>query len=89
MADRALLTVGKLEAFKRWLYTEHIPCRLGRGEYQLLQVFVDNTWQAILYRDRTHNGNPIVYLTVPPKLIPLVRRFIKDQKNSLEMPSKM
>ena len=88
MADRALLTVGKLEAFKRWLYENHIPCRLGRGEYQVLQVFYNNTWQAIFYRDRTHAGGAIIHLTVPNALIRLVKEFIKEQKKSLDLTSK-
>jgi hypothetical protein len=73
---RFLLRVDRLEPFKKWLEARGIPHRLGKGDYQVLQVLVgtknnEEDWGVVFSRkDMTE------YFSLNEKLIPIVQRFI-------------
>lgn len=93
MAQRNLLHVNQIEAFKEYLDGNQIPWRPGVGEFEEMQVRIENKWVAIYRRLDTNAGNPLVHLTVWDGVIPIVHRFLrykraKDKKNSVEVSSK-
>lgn len=74
--SRNLLAKHKLPAFEAWLSAEGVDHRPGRGDHQMLQVYMPNgTWQCIFNR----HSSPEHY-TVATPLEPLVRRFIEETK---------
>lgn len=75
MFKRALLHKSKLEGFKSWLIENQIQYRAGKGDYQVLQVEVENRFYPIYDR---HQGN---HFTTQKELMPLVRRYIASEKN--------
>lgn len=82
MTSRCLLHKKDLGDFARWCLANGIETREGRGDYQVLQVRHKKTWQVIYERSDTHAGNPIIHMTVPTPIEPLVRRFLKDRKET-------
>ena len=79
--SRDLLHKKDLESFKIWCEKYGVSTRDGKGPYQLLQIKVHSEWHAIYERLDTHAGNELVHLTVPDKIMPLVKSFISDKKN--------
>lgn len=93
MAQRNLLHVNQIEAFKEYLDGNQIPWRLGVGEFEEMQVRIKNKWVAIYRRLDTNAGNPLVHLTVWGGVIPIVHRFLRykkarDKKNGVDVSSK-
>lgn len=63
----------KLEAFKSWLDDMGFAHRLGKGEWQALQVFVEESgWQPLYFKKDAPN-----HLKVSDGLIGLVQRFLR------------
>lgn len=76
MAIRNKLHVKDLDAFRVWLGENHYQVREPRGDYQVMQIWYQNNWHTIYYRDATNNGGPLVHLTVPNALETVVRAFV-------------
>ena len=76
MANRYTFHIKHLEPFKIWLEDNEIPWRKGKGDWQVLQVYTNNGWQVLYSR----LDMPEHY-TVQDKLMPIVRKFLKDHKN--------
>lgn len=81
MANRFLLHKSQELAFLRFLRQNNIPFTSAlfydnMPDYQRIRITMeDGTIQAIYERKR---GD---HFTVPPRLIPLVKRFIETQRN--------
>ncbi len=79
MANRYTLHINKLESFKTWLSENNIEFRPGKGDYQVLQVAVPNNgFQCIYFRHQMPE-----HYTVQDKLMPLVKRFIRESRAKL------
>lgn len=77
---RCLLHKSKLAGFKSWLTLKQIPCRPGKGAWQILQVQTKHHgWQAVFERIQMPE-----HVTVNEKLIPLVRAFIRESKDVVQ-----
>ena len=74
--SRNTLHLSHLEKFKQWLVDEFIPFRPGKGNYQVIQIRLDDGQWACVY---TRHDMPEHY-TVDRRLEPLVHRFIKFVK---------
>lgn len=81
MAARNLLHKDKLEAFKAWLDFTEREYRPGRGDWQVLQVKLRSGWVPVFERAEMPE-----HLTVPEKLIGLVRLFLQDTRR-IEVPT--
>jgi hypothetical protein len=78
MANRNSLHIDKLELFKTWLSENDIKFRPGKGDFQVLQVeTVKNGYQCIYSRFDMPE-----HYTVQDKLMPLVKRFIKETRTN-------
>lgn len=73
--SRNLLHLNKLVDFKNFLNSYNIPFRKGKGEFQVMQVFIDGNWQAVY--NRLHAKE---HLTVVKPLEGLVKMFIEENK---------
>lgn len=73
MAIRDLLHISKLEAFKQFLARNNIQFRDGKGEFQVLQVFINSKWSPIYRR----NDMP-EHFTIQAELKKIVRKFIAE-----------
>lgn len=79
MADRCTLHKTKLESFKKYLDSQGISYREGKGDYQALQVKTGrHGWQCIYEK----NEMPEHY-SVQDKLMYLIREFLVDQKKNI------
>lgn len=74
--SRNLLHKNHLEDFKSWLTFNGVEHRPGRGDWQVLQVFVSGTWYAVYERFFM----PEHLTVVGNKLEKLARRFYEDRK---------
>jgi hypothetical protein len=73
MDKRCLLHKTKLEPFKTFLDESGIPHRPGKGDYQVLQVYLPKIgWQVMFDK---HSPE---HYTVNEKLLPTVRRFLRE-----------
>jgi len=76
MANRNTLHINKLEAFKKYLDSQGIAYRPGKGIWQILQVMtLKHDWQCIYER----MDMPEHY-TVQDRLFQTVRAFLKANK---------
>lgn len=72
--SRCLLHKTKLQDLKNWLDSQKIPHRPGRGDYQILQIQVnENDWYVIYSR-----ASAVEHYTVDYRLEPMIRRFIGE-----------
>jgi hypothetical protein len=79
MASRCTLHINKLETFKTWLLKNNIQFRPGKGDFQVLQVETSkNGFQCIYFRHEMPE-----HYTVQDKLMPLVKRFIRETRTRL------
>jgi hypothetical protein len=74
MANRCVLHKNKLDEFRAWCAENSIEVRDGKGEYQLMQVRVDNQWLVIYSRLYMPE-----HVTVPNGLTRLVRQFVNKK----------
>ena len=75
MASRNLLHKDRLLEFIKWLDENKIPNRIGKGEWEVRQIYLDGEWHKLYAR-----ANMPEHLTVQTKLIELVRKFIYDTR---------
>lgn len=76
MANRDTLHINKLDDFKKYLDSQGIAYRPGKGAYQVLQVQTSkHGWQCIFKR---HNMPE--HYSINDKLYPLVRQFLNANK---------
>lgn len=68
---RCLLHVNKLAAFKAYLDTQGIAHREGKGQCQVLQVYLGDGWFLVLRRNDTKE-----HYTAQEKLIRTVKQFV-------------
>lgn len=73
--SRNLLHINKLNDFKNFLNSYKIPFRSGRGEFQVMQVYLDGKWQVVY--SRLHAKE---HYTVVRPLEGLVEMFIAENK---------
>lgn len=73
--SRNLLHHNKLVDFKNFLNSYKIPVRSGRGEFQVMQVYLDEKWHAVY--NRLHAKE---HYTVVRPLEGLVEMFIAESK---------
>lgn len=73
--SRNLLHHSKLAEFKNFLNSYGIPFREGRGDFQVMQVYVDGAWHAVYYRIHAQE-----HYTVVRPLDNLVEMFIAENK---------
>jgi len=74
--SRRLLHISRFDAFKAWLDEEGIPHRPGKGDYQVLQVYIQNVgWKCIFSR---HDMKE--HYTVESLLESTVEQFIAAHK---------
>jgi len=75
--DRALLHFNRLEDFKVWLDELGIAHRPTTAAYQVLQVHSQRTgdWVPIYKKSNAHE-----HFTVQARMVPLVRRYLKERK---------
>jgi hypothetical protein len=71
-----MLHVTKLEEFKKFLDELEVPHRPGKGEWQILQVCVEFFGWRVIHK----RLNMKEHYTVDERLIPLVHKFIDNQK---------
>ena len=76
MAARNLLHKSKLEEFKRWLQTQGIAYRDGKGDYQVIQVEHPEHGYLVIYEKLDSKE----HYSVPWKLTPIVIAFIEGKK---------
>ena len=76
MANRQTLHLSRFEAFKAFLVENNIAFRPGKGAWQALQVLTDeHGWQCIHSR-----ADMPEHYTVQDKLMPLVNRFLHNNR---------
>ena len=68
------LTKDTLEAFKAWLDAKDIPHRPGKGEWQVLQVFVEDCGFQVLFKNKRGE------FTANDKLYPLIWEFEDESR---------
>lgn len=66
--DRGLLTAQEVELFAMWLKKNGKPFRVGRGEFQIIQVLMSKGWGAIC---RDAKG----VITTPQEIRPLIELY--------------
>ena len=70
------LAKSKLEAFKAWLDDNGFAHRPGKGEWQALQVLIEEDgWQILYLKKDTPN-----HLRVSEGLAGLVARFLRETR---------
>jgi hypothetical protein len=76
--DRALLHIDQLQMFRDWLDSIGVKWRDTAAAYQVLQVYSQRTgdWVPIYKRNEATE-----HLTVQGRMVPLVRRFIRERKS--------
>jgi len=73
MANRCLLHVNKLDAFKYFLEAKGLAYRPGKGEWQRLQILTeDHGWQCVYIRKDIPE-----HYSIQDNLVPLVREFLR------------
>jgi hypothetical protein len=72
MANRCMLHISKLDAFKAYLNDQEIAHRPGKGEYQVLQVLTELFGWKCIYRKLEMPE----HYSLDDKLVPLVYRFL-------------
>ena len=76
MANRNTLHINQLESFKKYLISNGLAFRPGKGPWQELQVLtVKYGWQCIYSR-----ADMPEHYTVQDKLYPTVRKFLNDKR---------
>lgn len=73
---RNLLHISKLDAFKEWLDDEGTAWRDGRGDYQVIQIYLPTGQWACVY---SRHDMPEHY-TTDRRLDSFVKQFIRDMK---------
>lgn len=68
--DRGLLKKADIEKFQKWL--DGAEWRVGKGEFQLMQVKLHKGWGAICFDARG-------VISTPSEIAPLIKRFKAGQ----------
>ena len=68
--DRGLLKKADIEKFQKWL--DGAEWRVGRGDFQLMQVKLHKGWGAICFDARG-------VISTPSEIAPLIKRFKAGQ----------
>lgn len=79
--DRNVLKRADLKRFQDWLNDNDLAWRPGKGEYQLMQVKLQDGWPAICT-----NAQGVV--TTPPALREMIQRFKKGLPYTGKTPRK-
>lgn len=75
-AAKHTLHLSHLEPFKDWISNRGGAWRLGKGEYQVIQVLTDRGWAPVYSKDHMPE-----HYSVDPRLLPLVRDFLDERRN--------
>lgn len=70
-----LIQKDKTDDFIHWLNDQDIPWRSGKGDYQLVQVYVNKVWQPLYISNKFPNHYKAI-----GTLRELIVRY-KEQKN--------
>lgn len=56
MTKEVFIAKDKTDAFIHWLNDHDIPWRSGKGDYQMLQVYVKKVWHPLYISDKYPNN---------------------------------
>lgn len=56
MPNEVFIAKENTDAFVHWLNDKDIPWRAGKGDYQMLQVYVNKVWQPLYISDKYPNN---------------------------------
>lgn len=76
MTARNLLHKSKIPDLCRWLTARGIAHRTGHGDWQIMQIQMGSSWQAVY--SRAHMPE---HVSVPNPLVLLITEFVNESKS--------